>query len=312
MSPYWGANFFEFFALFFTRLFHGMWAHPATDEIQIGTLCMTAISCGLIGPFLVLRKMTMFANSLSHTILLGIAGTIFFFGKEAPFDLLHLLVGALLAALFTALLTEGLIKGFRLQEDASIGLVFTSLFSLGIVFVTLFTRDLHLGLESVVGNVDALRLSDFRASALLALLNFSLITLFYRQFQIGSFDRGLAKALGSWSSLFHYLLLFLTAITCIGAFRAIGVILVLAFLVGPFLTARLFFHRLKSLLLASILLGCLASLLGVAFSRHLLTTFGLPLSTGGLVVCFIGLLYILSYIVKKIYRSGIVLSKAHD
>jgi manganese/zinc/iron transport system permease protein len=95
-----------------------------TDLIQMGVLSLIALSCGLIGPFLVLKKMTMFANSLSHTILLGIA-LAFLVGGGQALGGVHLLVGAFFAAFLTAFLTEGLIRYFKLQEDASIGLVFT-------------------------------------------------------------------------------------------------------------------------------------------------------------------------------------------
>ena len=98
----------------------------------------------------------------------------------------------------------------------------------------------------------------------------------------------------------HRELLFLAAATCIGAFRAVGVLLVLAFLVGPYLTARLFCHRLKSLLLLSSLIGIGASLFGVALARHLLSAYDLPLSTGGIVVCAIGLFYLAGVALKKI------------
>ena len=312
MSPYWGANFFEFFSVFFSRLIRADFSPVATDEVQIGVLSAVAISCALLGPFLVLKRMAMFANSLSHTILLGIATAGFLLGGDALFDLSHLLLAALVAALATAFLTEVLIKFFRLQEDASIGLVFTSLFALGIVLVTLFTRDLHLGIESVMGNADALAPSDLSLSLLLVAINGSVIFLFFRHFQIASFDRNLAQTLGIPGGVFHFLLLFLAAATCIGAFRAVGVLLVLAFLVGPYLTARLFCHRLKHLLVWSALLGVGASIFGVALARHLLSTYGWPLSTGGLVACSIGLFYLVGVAVRKIYlftrapRSGIV------
>lgn len=312
MNPYWGSNFFEFFSILFSRIVHWDFSSIAADEVQLGVLFAVAISCGLIGPFLVLKRMTMFANSLSHTILLGIISSFLILGGSSLFDLSHLLLGALIAALVTALLTEGLIKFFRLQEDASIGLVFTSLFALGIVLVTLFTRDLHLGVEAIMGNADALMPSDFRLAALLVGINGCTIFLFYRHFKLASFDRSLAQTLGVHSSFFHFLLLFLAAATCVGAFRAVGVLLVLAFLVGPYLIARLFCDRLKYLLLWSSLIGIGASLFGVALSRHFLSAYGFALSTGGIVTCSIGFFYLVGVAAKKIYlftlsrRSAIV------
>jgi manganese/zinc/iron transport system permease protein len=210
------------------------------------------------------------------------------------------LLGALIAAAATALFTEGLVKWFRLQEDASIGLVFTFLFAAGIVLVTLFTRDLHLGIEAVMGNADALQVSDLHLAGSLLAINAAAALLFFRRFQLASFDPCLVRALGLPGGAFRFLLLFLAAATAIGAFRAVGVLLVLAFLVGPYLTARLFCHRLKYLLLWSSLIGIGAALFGVGLARHLLSAYGLALSTGGIVSCTIGLFYLAAVGLRKI------------
>jgi len=261
-----------------------------TDGVQMAVLSAIAVSCGLISPFLVLKRMAMFANSLSHTILLGIA--IAFLVTGSLFSLSSLLIGAFLAALMTAFFTGGLIRFFRLQEDASIGLVFTALFALGITAVTLFTRDIHLGLEMVMGNADVVQLGDLKLALSLVALNLVSVGLFFKQFQLISFDQSLAKTLGISSFCFHFLLLFLIATTCIGAFRAVGVLLVLAFLVGPFLTARLFCHRLPWLLFWTPVVGVVASIFGVLLSRLFFDLFGLSLSTGGIVAVLIGLIYV--------------------
>jgi manganese/zinc/iron transport system permease protein len=304
MNPYWNTNFCEFFSTLFSRIvtfFEG--GALASDEIQIATLALVAISCGLVGPFLVLKKMAMFANSLSHTILLGIISayliTSYFWGG-GMFDLSTLLIGAFLSAILTAFFTEGLFRFFRLQADASVGLVFTTLFSLGIILVTLYTRNIHLGVEAVMGNADALQLSDVKTAGFIASLNILTILLFYRQFQIVSFDKNFANALGISSHFFHFFLLLLAATVCVSAFRSVGALLVLAFLVGPYLTARLFSSRLPHLLLLTPLLGIFASLIGVALARHILTVYDLPLSTGGIVVMVIGLFYFLALLFKSL------------
>jgi len=260
-----------------------------TDLIQMAVLSAIAISCGLVGPFLVLKRSTMFANSLSHTILLGVALAFLITGSLTSIP--TLLVGAFLAALMTALFTGILVRLFRLQEDASIGLVFTALFALGITVVTLFTRDTHLGIEAVMGNADIVQWSDLKLALSLVGINLAAVVLFYKQFQITSFDTHLAKILRISPSIFHFFLLFLVAATCIGAFRAVGVLLVLAFLVGPFLTARLFSHRLPWLLFWTPVVGVVASVSGVLISRFFLTQFDLALSTGGIVAVLIGLIY---------------------
>lgn len=299
MNPFWGTNFFTFFQVLFTRLFTWNYSTITTDEIQIGTLICIAVCCGLIGPFLVLKKMAMFANSLSHTILLGIVISFLLLGGVVLSDFSHLFIGALIAAIFTAILTEGLVKWFQLGVDASVGLVFTVLFALGIVLSTLFLKDVHLGIESVIGNADALRMEDLINAFRLVVLNALMVFLFYRQFQISSFDSHLAKVLGIREGFFRFLLLFLVAATCMGAFRAVGVLLVLAFLVGPYLTARLFCHQLNRILFYSCCVGVGASLCGVAMARHILSEYDVALSTGGLVVCFIGLFYFAGLFIQQ-------------
>ena len=269
----------------------------------MGVLAMISLSCGVIGPFLVLKKMTMFANALSHTILLGIVSsfllTSFLWGGSL-FDSSTLLFGSLAAAFLTALCTEGFVRFFHLQEDASVGLVFSTLFSLGVLLVTLFTRNIHLSIEAVTGNVDALSWADFCFSFHLAFLNLAIVLIFYRPLQITSFDCHYAKTLGIHSDRFRFLLLCQTAFVCVVAFRAVGVFLVLAFLVGPYLTARLFTHRLHKLLILTPIIGILASLAGVAVARHILSVYAVPLSTGGIVVCMIGLFFAGSFGVKNL------------
>lgn len=294
MNPYSGAGFFEFFGILLHRIalfLTGSPLHIAQDEVQLATLGCCAIGCGVIGPFLVLKRMTMFANSLSHTTLLGVVGAFlfasFFWGSGLN-DIPTLLIGALFSAILTAAFTEGIVRLFRLQEDASIGLVFTSLFALGVVFVTLFTRSVHVSAEAVMGNPDALQLSDLKLASFLALANIAAIALFYRKLLLSAFDPSFSKTVGSQTGLLRAILFLLTSATAIGAFRAVGVLVVLALLVGPYITARLFCHRLKHLLFWTPAVGLLCSVIGVALSRAILTYTGLPLSTAGLIAATIG------------------------
>src|SRR5579863_3220866 len=163
MNPYTDVNFFEFFWVLGKRIWQfatGGGTSLATDEIQLGVLACCSIACGLLVPFIVLKRMSMFANSLSHTTLLGIAGAFLFasyWWGSGMTDLSTLLMGALLSAILTAGLTEILSRVFRLAPDASIGLSFTTLFAIGVILVSVFTRDAHLSTEAVTGNCDALQ-----------------------------------------------------------------------------------------------------------------------------------------------------------
>lgn len=304
-NPYSGQTFFGFFFQLLIRL----WAFAtgnlsfdqlATDEVQVLVLAGVASSAALVGTFLVLRKMTMLANALSHTILVGIVlAFLWTYGlsgniPEHPNQIqIHvLLIASMIMGLVTAFLTELLTKGTRLQEDASTGIVFTSLFSVGVIAVTLLTRNAHIGTEAVMGNVDALQLGDAKLVYIVLLINLLILFLFFKELKITTFDPGLAKSFGISPSFFGYLLMAQISMTAIGAFRAVGVLMVLAFITGPALTARLISGTLQKMLLISVGIGILASFVGVALSRHILTVYAVSLSTAGVVVCVIVIFYL--------------------
>ncbi len=329
-NPYTGQEFFGFFVVLWQRCYAfctGQLRLEAivSDEIQVLVLIGIASSAALVGSFLVLRRMTMLANSLSHTILLGIVVAYIliqygFLGDQEKVSYTNikiLLAASLIISFLTTFLTEFLTKVTRLQEDASTGLVFTTIFALGITLASLLTRYSHLGTEVVMGNVDALQLADCQLVFSILFFNILLILLFFKEFHITTFDPGLAKALGISPHLINYLLMAQVSYTAIAAFRAVGVLMVLAFITAPVLAARLLTHKLKTLIGLAIGLGCLASVIGVALSRHFLTRYDLALSTGGIVVCTLALLYalvillsprtsfILKYFQKRVIKKNL-------
>lgn len=315
ISPYFGKNLGGFIITFVQRMYAlitgkiGI-AELASDEVQVLVLCFVACASALVGTFLVLKKMTMLANSLSHTILLGIIVAYVILLPFIPEQEVHahslsiktLLIASLVTGLITTLLTQMLTHLLKLQEDASTGLVFTTLFALGVVLVTVYTRNAHLGTEAIMGNVDALHVHDLKLIFWIALFDFAVIGLFFKEFKITTFDASLADAQGFRSSAFNYLLMVLTSATVIGAFRAVGVLLVLAFLVGPALTARLLTHRLKTLILLAIAIGCAGAFISVALSRHFLSVFHAPVSTAGLATTVLGAIYLLCLLGKSILK----------
>ena len=306
MNPYYGQNFLEFFLVLFQRL-GGVFTGTlplATDELQMAVLIGVSVSTAMVGTFLVLRRMAMLANSLSHSILLGIVLTFLLsHGAGMVIDATHthaslnfqlLFLAAIATGFVTSFLTEFLTKTVKLQEDASIGLVFNTFFSLGVILVTVYTRNVHLGTEAVMGNVDALHPDDLRLVGMIAAVNLILFLFLYRGYKITTFDPQLSTALGYRPTIYNYLLMLQVSITCVGAFRAVGVLLVLAFLTGPPLIARRLTHRLRTMLILATLVSVGASVMAVALTRHLLSVYGLPLSTSGVVVCIILLFFVLT------------------
>lgn len=331
LNPYSNTNFFEFFQVLLMRCYQFLTATlegngMMADEIQMVVLGCVAVSAGLVGAFLMLRKMTMLANSISHTILVGIVGAFLltkvpvdgFESGEGLLPMGALLGAALIMGIVTSLLTEFLTKTVRLQEDASLGLVFTTLFAIGILMVTLLTRNAHIGAEVVMGNVDALHVDDCKLVFLVMCVNIILIFIFYKQYKLTTFDSSLARALGFSTVFYNYLLMTQASATVVGAFRAVGVLMVLSFITGPALTARLLTNDLRRMLALAALLGVTASLVGVALSRHFLTVNGISLSTAGVVVCVIALQYLLvlfcvpstGLIAKWRHRKKLIKSRA--
>lgn len=318
-NPYASKTFFPFLLQLALRLWGMMTGkiplqELASDEIQIIVLIGVAISSALVGTFLILRKMTMLANSLSHTILVGIVMAFFLTSASyadsahpGSFNIKVMLLASLMMGLITTFLTDGLTKYARLQEDASTGIVFTSLFALGIILVTVLSKNAHIGTEVVMGNVDALQIEDCKLVYMALGINVLLFVLFFKEFQVTTFDPALAYAMGFSVLLFNYVLMAQVSITAISAFRAVGVLMVLAFITGPPLTARLLTDNLKTMLYLASGIGALSAILGVALSRHLLTAYGMALTTAGLVVCVIAGSYIIVaglYLYRKRTRTA--------
>ncbi len=313
MNPYWGKDFFSFFILLGDRLAQRLpqdrWP---TDEVQLLVLLGTVIATVLIGSFLTLKKMTMMANALSHTTLFGIviASMILLDLKvDLYLNSSILLFAALLSALLTTSLTQWVRDHLKLSNDSAIGLVFTTLFAIGIILVTIFTRNSHIGVEIVTGNVDALDPEEISLVWTIAITDLVFILLFFRQWTIICFDEPLAASLGIAVRWFHYLMMFLTASTLIAVFRAVGVILVLSFIVVPILIARQWSCRLIPLVMLSLAIGVGCSLLGVALSRHLLSVYHLSFSTAGIVSLLLSSSYLFSTLLTFRRRKGLILKR---
>lgn len=319
MNPYFDVDFIGFFAVLLQRLWGFLTGATgmeglASDEVQLIVLAGISVSTGLVGCFLVLRRATMLANSLSHTILLGIVLTYlmtrhtdFALGGHGQLDVRLMLIASVASGIVTAFLTEFLTKTVRLQADASQGLVFTTLFAIGIILVTLYTRDAHIGAEVVMGNVDALHRDDCQLVGLILLLNMLLFAFLYRGYVVTTFDPQLAVALGFSYLFLNYTLMIQVSITCIAAFRAVGVLMVLALITAPPLIARQLTHKLSWMLMISAGVGVGASVVSVALSRHLLTVYGLALTTAGLMVCTLVLVYAITVCLDKLLDARLTL-----
>ena len=248
----------------------------ADIEIQLLAI-VVAVSCALPGVFLVLRRMALVSDAISHSILLGIVLG-FFIAEDITSPLL---VGAATATgVLTVALVELLHRTRRVREDAAIALVFPALFSIAVILISRFAEDVHLDLDAVllgeiafapfrrvqIGGADLGPRSLWLMGALLA-ANLVVITVFFKELKLATFDAGLAHALGFSPALVHYGFMTLVSATAVGAFDAVGSILVVALMIAPPAAAYLLTNRLPRLLLLSGALGTLAALSGYWVAR---------------------------------------------
>lgn len=244
--------------------------NPET-EIQL-VASVVAAACALPGVFLVLRRMAMMSDAISHTVLLGIV-LAFFIVPQFGHPLL--IIGAAAVGVATVGLTELLNRTRLVKEDASIGLVFPALFSVAVILIGVFARNVHLDQHMVFQGELAFTPFDravlfgidfgprtFVVMGIILLLNLAFIVLFYKELKLATFDPELAQALGFRPGFLHYGLMALVSLTAVGAFDAVGSILVVALMIVPPVTAYLLTDKLAWMLGLSVLFGILSAVTG--------------------------------------------------
>lgn len=270
--------------------------------VLVGVL--VSVGCSLVGCFLVLRRMSLLGDAISHAVLPGIAIGFIFSGS------IHgagIFLGALATGMLTAYLTQTLSRAVKVTEDASLGVVFTSLFALGVVLM-------HQQVDLDPGCVlyGEIQFTDFQKTDFLGMsipepvihlagmliVVLVVIFTFWKEWKIVSFDPELATALGFRANLMHYLLMALTAGMTVAAFRSVGSILVVAMLIVPAATAQLLTHRLSTMLIVASVLGSLATLLGYGTAVYTNT------SVAGMMAVTTGILFLLVFLVAP--EQGII------
>lgn len=240
-------------------------------EVQLIAV-VVAMSCALPGVFLVLRRMALMSDAISHSILLGIV--LAFFVVEdltSPF----LVLAAALTGVLTVALVEATYRTRLVREDAAIGLVFPALFSIAVILIARFAGEVHLDVDAVllgelafapfrrlvIGGVDVGPRSLYLMLAIL-LLNVAFIGVFYKELKLSTFDAALASALGFSPVAIHYAFMSVVSITAVGAFDAVGSILVVALMIAPPAAAYLLTDRLPVLLGLSAGIGAASAIAG--------------------------------------------------
>ena len=242
-----------------------------------GPIVLVAVLCGIAasvpGTFLVLRRMSLLGDAISHAVLPGLAAAFFLTGSR---DSLPMFAGAVVVGALTAFFSGWISRTGQVDEGASLGVVFTSLFAIGLVMMVRAADTVDLDVSCVLyGSIETVVLDQTehfgvtlpRAAwtiATVALINGIFVGLFYKELMLSSFDAGLATASGFSAAVLHYGLMILVAITAVACFESVGSVLVVAMFVVPPATAYLLTRRLAVMIALSVAIAVSGSIIGYA------------------------------------------------
>lgn len=272
--------------------------------MQRGVLAamLASVPCALIGVFLYLRRLSLVADALSHTALPGIVIAFLLSGSlSSPV----LLLGALLSGGVTTAAIEYVSRSKLVRSDAAIGIVFSSLFAVGVILLSVFVKDAHIDTQCMLFG-DVLGISD-ESLWTLAMVSPSVligVLVGWRALVLTSFDADFARTLGWPVSSMHYMLMGAVALVTVAAFEAIGAILAIAMLIVPAATAHLLADRMRGMILWALLHACSSSLLGMYAAVWF------DVSAAGAIVLVEGALYLVAVlfapahgILQKFFRT---------
>jgi manganese/zinc/iron transport system permease protein len=212
------------------------------DSWIVATGMLSAMACALLGNYLVLRRMSMMGDAISHAVLPGLAIAFIVTGSRGS---LPMLVGATLIGIVTAFLIQAIFRLSGLDKGASMGVIFTTLFALGLILIRQAADHVDLDPSCVLyGAIELTPLDTYdwggweipRAAVtngVMLLFNLAFVLGFYKELKITSFDPALATTIGINADVLHYVLMTLVAATTIAAFESVGSILVIAMLIVP-------------------------------------------------------------------------------
>jgi len=271
----------------------------AQVEIQL-IAAVVAAACAIPGVFLVLRKMALISDAISHSILPGIVIG-FFITQDLNSPLLIIL--AAITGVITVVLVEAIQKTGLVKEDTAIGLVFPALFSIGVIMIAKNANDVHLDVDAVLlgelafAPFDRLMVSgmDIGPKSLwvmgvILVITLSLLFAFFKELKVSTFDSGLSAALGFSPVVLHYGLMSVSSITVVGAFDAVGAVLVVAMMIAPAATAYLLTSDLKKMLVLAVIFGVFSAV-GGYWMAHFLDA-----SISGSMTTVLGMVFLAVYL----------------
>lgn len=241
------------------------------DLVIILTAGLVATAAGLLGPFLVLRRVALMSDAVSHAVLPGIVVVWLVAHTRAP---LPVIAGAAVFAIVCVLAIDALRATNLVKSDAAIALVFPALFALGVLGITRYASGIHLDLDSTIyGEIafspfQTLEFAGFEIArsivllAAVAALNLALITLLWKEYKVTTFDAEFSRTIGIPPALLSRLLLIAVAVTAVTAFESVGAILVVTLLIVPAATAYLLTDRLSVMIAVTVGIGWFSAIAG--------------------------------------------------
>ncbi|MCE7974449.1 MAG: iron ABC transporter [Leptolyngbya sp. PLA1] len=263
----------------------------ATEAWTLATAVLCAVGCGVVGCFLVLRRLSLLGDAISHSVLPGLAAAFIITQSRGT---IPMLAGALVVGLLTGFLSAGLSRWGRVSEDSSLGVVFSSLFALGVLMITWVARDVDLDPGCVLyGLIEFVPFDRIGIAGLevpramvgigvMLLVSVTLIVVFFKELRITAFDPSLATTMGISAAVMHYGLMGVVAATTVVSFEAVGSILVVAMLVAPGAAAQLMTDRLHRMLWLAAGVAALAAVLGYGAALALNTSIAGMIATASL------------------------------
>ncbi|WP_349401636.1 ABC-type manganese/zinc/iron transport system, permease protein [Candidatus Phytoplasma solani] len=223
-------------------------------------LIFCSLTLSILGVFLVLKKVSMVIDAISHSVLLGIVLVFLLIKRlDSPF----LIFGATFIGILTVYLVEIMGKNPRIKKDAAIGIVFTFFFAIAIIIISIYIRDVHMDTDAVfLGNIELTHISALKKIIPILLLNFSFVFLFYKELKIFIFDSTLAAILGFSSIIINYLLMTLISVTAVISFDIVGSVMTITCIIGPAAIALLLSKKLLNCIFLSLWFSFVSSSLG--------------------------------------------------
>ena len=254
---------------YWIEIFQSEWAVRALiASVLVGLIC------GTLGCFIVLRNMALIGDALSHAILPGV---VFAFVLVGGYSVLAFFVGSVIAGLIAAVAMTWIQQNSSTKDDAAIGIVFTALFSIGVMGISWISRTqgVHLDLKDFLfGNVLGVSNEDLILTGIITLYVIFSIIAFYRYLFISTFQPVIAETMGISVKLIHYFLMLLLSFAVVASLRTVGVILVVAMLITPASTALLISNHLNRVVIIAGLVGMLSAVVGLFLSIAFNTTPG--------------------------------------